>query len=261
MVFNNGLDNPPEFTSLGETGNLYNPQGISDVFRVGDTLYAFVANIDNNTITRLYFPGCDNASPTSSILRDPPPISYNAPGIYNINLVIDEGQPNQENMCRNIVVLDSADLSLGNDTLIAAGTTITLSPNGTYSSYLWSTGSTSPAIDVSQAGVYTLTVTNQYGCIATDEVEVIVDKGIPNFFTPNNDGYNDTWEIPFLAVEPEAVISVFDRFGNLLTRYKVSEGGWNGRSNGREMPTGTYWYIIEVPGIDKPYKGPVTLKR
>ena len=261
MVFNNGLDSPPEFTSLGETGNLYNPQGISDVFRVGDTLYAFVANIDNNTITRLYFPGCDNASPASSVLRDPPPISYNAPGIYNINLVIDEGQPDQENFCRNIVVLDSADLTLGNDTLIAAGTTITLSPNGTYSSYLWSTGSTSPAIDVNQAGVYTLTVTNQYGCIATDEVEVIVDKGIPNFFTPNNDGYNDTWEIPFLAVEPEAVISVFDRFGNLLTRYKASEGGWDGRCNDREMPTGTYWYIIEVPGIDKPYKGPVTLKR
>jgi hypothetical protein len=55
MVFNNGLDNPPEYTSLGEIGSLYNPQGISDIFRVGDTLYAFVANIDNSTITRLYF--------------------------------------------------------------------------------------------------------------------------------------------------------------------------------------------------------------
>ena len=113
MVFNNGLDNPPEYTSLGETGNLYNPQGISDVFRVGDTLYAFVANIDNSTITRLYFPGCNNANPASSADRDPPPVTYNAPGIYNINLVIDEGQPDQENACRNIVVLDSADVESG----------------------------------------------------------------------------------------------------------------------------------------------------
>jgi gliding motility-associated-like protein len=261
MVFNNGLDNPPEYTSMGEIGNLFNPQGISDVFRVGDTLYAFVANIDNSTITRLYFPGCNNASPASSTDRNPPPVSYNAPGIYNINLVIDEGQPDQENYCRNIVVLDSTDVELGNDTLIAAGTTIALSPDSTYSAYQWSTGATGSSIDVNQAGIYRLTVTNQYGCTATDGIEVIIDIGIPNFFTPNGDGYNDTWEIPFLTLETEASISVYDRFGNLLTRYKSAEGGWDGRSNGRELPTGTYWYIIEVPGTDKPYKGPVTLKR
>jgi gliding motility-associated-like protein len=261
MVFNNGIDNPPEYTSLGEIGNLTTPHGISDVFRVGDTLYAFVANMSSSTITRLYFPGCDNANPSSSTLRDPPSVSYNAAGVYNINLVIDEGQPNQENACRNIVVLDSADMSLGNDTLIATGTSVTLSPDSAYSSYLWSTGSTAQAIDVDQAGVYTLTVTNQYGCAATDEIEVIVDIGIPNFFTPNDDGTNDTWEIPFLTMEPEAKISVFDRFGNLLTRYKAGEGGWDGRSKGRKLPTGTYWYIIEVPGIDKPYKGSITIKR
>ena len=261
LVFNNGLDNPPEYTSMGVIGSLFNPQGISDVFRVGDTLYAFVANIDNSTITRLYFPGCDNANPASSTERNPPPISYNVPGIYNINLVIDEGQPDQESYCRNIVVLDSADVELGNDTIIAPGTTIELAPDSVYATYLWSTGSTSSTIEVNQAGVYTLTVTNEYGCTSTDEIEVIVDMGIPNFFTPNADGYNDTWEIPFLTVEPETKISVFDRFGNLLIRYKAAEGGWNGISSGREMPTGTYWYIIEVPGIDKPFKGSVTLKR
>ena len=261
MVFNNGLDNPPEFTSMGATGNLFNPQGISDVFRVGDTLYAFVANIDNSTITRLYFPGCDNANPASSADRNPPPVKYNAPGIYNINLVIDEGQPDQENFCRNIVVLDSASLDLGNDTLIAAGTTITLSPDSTYTAYQWSTGSTSRTIDVDQAGIYTLTVTNEYGCTSTDAIEVVVDIGIPNFFTPNGDGYNDTWEIPFLTLETEASVSVYDRFGNLLIRYKAADGGWDGTINGRETPAGTYWYIIEVPGMDKPFKGPVTIKR
>ncbi len=261
MVFSQGLDNPPEYTSLGATGNLYNPQGISDVFRVGDTLYAFVANIDNSTITRLYFPGCDHANPASSTERNPPPVRYNTPGTYNINLVLDEGQPDQENVCRNIVVLDSASLDLGKDTLIAAGTSITLSPDSTYSAYQWSTGSADRTIDVNQAGIYTLTVTNEYGCTSTDALEVIVDIGIPNFFTPNDDGYNDTWEIPFLQLETEATVSVYDRFGNMLVRYKAAEGGWDGTSNGRELPTGTYWYIIEVPGMDKPFKGPVTLKR
>jgi gliding motility-associated-like protein len=261
MVFDRGLDNAPVFTSLGQTGSLFNPQGISDIFRVGDTLYAFVANIDNSTITRLYFPGCNNAVPASSTERDPPPVTYDAPGIYNINLVIDEGQPEQENYCRNIVVLDSAHVDLGNDTVIAAGTTIVLSPDSIYATYQWSTGSTGSSIQVNQPGVYSLTVTNEFGCEAMDAIEVIVDIGIPNFFTPNGDGYNDTWEIPFLTAEPDAEISVYDRFGNLLVRYKAEEGGWDGRVNGREMQTGTYWYIIKVPETDKPFKGPVTIKR
>ncbi len=261
MVFNNGLDNPPEYTSLGETGNLYGPQGISDVFRVGDTLYAFVANIDNNTLTRLYFPGCNNAMPPSSTQRNPPPVTYNAPGIYNINLVIDEGQPDQENVCRNIVVVDSASMSLGNDTLITPGTTIQLAPNGNYASYQWSTGSSDPTITVGEAGTYTLTVTNSYGCQTTDAIEVLTDMGIPNFFTPNGDNHNDEWEIPFLISKPEAEILVFDRFGNLLVQYHAAEGNWDGTSNGKPLPIGTYWYVIHVPGIDKPFKGAVTIKR
>jgi gliding motility-associated-like protein len=261
MVFNNGLDNDPDFNALGEIGSLYNPQGISDIFRVGDTLYAFVANIDNSSITRLYFPGCDNANPASSTERNPPPVTYNAPGIYNINLVIDEGQPDQENFCRNIVVLDSARVDLGNDTVIAAGTSIELTPDSLFSAYQWSTGSDEQSIEVEQAGIYTITVTNEYGCKATDNIEVIVDIGIPNFFTPNGDGYNDTWEIPFLTIQPETTISVYDRFGNLLTRYKASEGSWDGKSAGRDLPTGTYWYIIEAPEISKPFKGSVTIKR
>lgn len=263
MEFSDGIDNEPVFTSLGEIGNLFNPQGISDVFRVGDTLYSFVANIDNSSITRLFFPGCTNATPSSSTDKNPGSVRYNAAGNYNITLVLNEGQPNQQNYCRNIVVLDSADVWLGNDTLITAGTTITLQSRGdsTYASYQWSTGSTTPTIEVNQAGVYTLRVTNKEGCVATDNIEVIVDIGIPNFFTPNADGYNDTWHIPFLETEPEAEISIFDRFGNLLAKYKASETDWDGKSNNANLPMGTYWYVIEVPGLKKPYKGPVTIKR
>jgi gliding motility-associated-like protein len=54
---------------------------------------------------------------------------------------------------------------------------------------------------------------------------------------------------------------VFDRFGNLLVHYHAAEGNWDGTSNGKPLPTGTYWYVINVPGIDKPFKGAVTIKR
>ncbi len=261
LEFENGLGEAPVFTSLGEIGGFYNPQGISDIFRVGDDLYAFVANIDNSTITRLLFEGCTNASPASSTDRDPPAVTYNQAGTYNVNLVIDEGLPQQENYCMDIVVLDSVHVSLGNDTIIPAGNSVVLSPDTLFSQYLWSTGSNEETIEVYDEGIYTITVTDKYGCQASDDIEVILDIGIPNFITPNGDGYNDTWSIPFFKNEPNADIRIFDRFGNLLVHYTSGESEWDGTSNGRPLPTGTYWYIIKVPDIKKPYKGSISIKR
>ena len=266
MEFNNGIDNIPDFTSLGDVGNLYNPQGISDVFRVGDTLYAFVTNIDNNSISRLYFPGCNNASFASSTDRDPPPITYNTPGNYNISLVINEGLPDQENFCRNVTVLESPEVNLGNDTTITIGTSITLDAGGDSLTYEWSTGETTPMIDVNQAGTYGVRVTNEYGCTMEDEIviDIIIETEIPNFFTPNNDGINDTWEIEYLYNIPDALIQVFDRFGNLITSYQAGDypDGWDGKNlNDEDVPEDTYWYVININNETKPLKGSVTIVR
>ncbi len=261
MDFNNGIDSIPDFTSLGEVGNLYNPQGISDVFRVGDTLFAFVANIDNNSITRLFFPGCNNASVASSTDRDPPPITYNAPGNYNISLVINEGLPDQENYCSNITVFDSPEVNLGKDTVIDPYATITLDAGGDYESYEWSNGETTPAIEVDRAGIYSVVVTNEYGCTVEDEIEIFFKIDIPNFFTPNGDGVNEVWDIPFLWNLPDAMVQVFDRFGNLVVSYRAGEGQWNGTSNGEPVMDDTYWYVIEINKEAKPLKGSVTIKR
>jgi gliding motility-associated-like protein len=261
MDFNNGADNLPDFTSLGEVGNLYNPQGISDVFRVGDTLYAFVANIDNNSITRLYFPGCNNAFISSSTDRDPPPIIYNSPGNYNISLVINEGRPDQENYCQNITVFESPEVDLGNDTVMNPGSTITIDAGANYTSYEWSTGETTPAIEVDKGGVYSIIVTNEYGCLAEDEIEIFFEVFIPNFFTPDGEGTNDTWIIPYLWNTPDALIQVFDRFGNLVISYRAGEKDWDGTSNGEPVKDDTYWYVIEIDKKTKPLKGSVTIKR
>jgi gliding motility-associated-like protein len=261
MEFNRGIDNDPDFTSLGTVGNLYHPQGISDVFRVGDTLFAFVANIDNNSITRLYFPGCNNASIASSTDRDPHPFFYNEPGNYNISLVINEGLPDQENYCQNITVFESPEVSLGNDTVIDPSTTITLDAGGDYAAYEWSTGETTRNIEIDRAGVYSVVVSNEFGCTAEDEIEIYFEVDIPNFFTPNDDGYNDVWDIPFLWDLPDARIQVFDRFGNLIVSYRAGEGEWDGTRNGEPVPDDTYWYVIEISCDTKPLKGSVTIKR
>lgn len=261
IEFNGGIESDPEFTSLGEVGALYNPQGLSDVFRVGDTLYTFVANIDNSSITRLFFPGCDNASPPSSTDRDPPPVTYNAPGSYNIALVLDEGTINQENYCKNLVVLESPEIDLGNDTLLQPGTTIDLDAGDSIIRYEWSTGESSQVITVDEPELYSVRITNQYGCTNTDEILIEMDYGVPNFFTPNNDGYNDTWEIPILRDVTDARIQVFDRFGNLVVSYLSGDRQWDGTRNGNPLPEDTYWYVILLEGESKPHKGQVTIKR
>jgi gliding motility-associated-like protein len=261
MEFNNGIDSIPDFTSLGEVGNLYNPQGISDVFRIGDTLFAFVANIGNSSITRLYFPGCNNTSIASSTDRNPPPITYNSPGNYNISLVINEGMPDQENYCRDITVFENPEVSLGNDTVIDPGTTITLDAGGNYATYEWSNGESSRIIEIDRAGIYSVLVTNEFGCTAEDETEIFFEIDIPNFFTPNGDGYNDVWDIPYLWNLPDARIQVFDRFGNLIVSYRAGDGAWDGKQNGEPVQEDTYWYVIEINSEIKPLKGSVTIKK
>jgi gliding motility-associated-like protein len=261
LDFEMGIEEQPTFTSLGETGDLYNPQGISDVLRIGDTLYTFVANAGNSSITLLFFPGCDNAFVDYSEQRDPPAVMYDTPGKYNISLVIDEGMPTQENFCKEVVVLESPELDLGNDTTMTPGTTILLDAGDFFEEYDWSTGDETRTSEIDAPGTYALEITNEHGCKASDQIEVIMDIGIPNFFTPNGDGYNDTWSIPFLRSVPDAEIMVFDRFGNLIISYRASEGGWDGTSNGNAVPPNTYWYVIKMPGNHKPYKGSITIKR
>jgi gliding motility-associated-like protein len=259
LDFNDGILNKPVFTLLGEMDNLYNPHGLSNVFRINDSLYAFVANVDNSTLTRLLLTGCSNSSISSSTDRDPPIIYYDSPGIYQISLVLDEGTINQEYYCQNIAVFESPDFSLGNDTTIAMGTVLLIDAGEGYSEYHWSTGETSQIIEVNTAGIYSVTVSNQYGCPAVDEIEVIVDFGISNFITPNGDGYNDIWEIPFLRNNIDADVKIYDRFGKLITSYKGSEQGWDGTANGKLVNPDTYWYIIDLNDDSDPIKGKITV--
>ncbi|GEM_PF-825800 len=113
-------------------------------------------------------------------------------------------------------------------------------------------------------GWYTTYVRDSNACV--DTVKVYVDNYIiiPEFFTPNGDGYNDTWEILGMFHYPNADIMIFDRFGKMMAHYKGSDQGWNGTYAFQNAPSDTYWYVIKLntdSGSNTPYKGSVTLKR
>ena len=86
----------------------------------------------------------------------------------------------------------------------------------------------------------------------------------PKFFTPNGDGYNDSWNIPNLLVtNPNAPISIFDRYGKFITKITPSTGGWNGMLNGQPLPSTDYWFTVnyDEKDISKVFKSHFSMKR
>jgi gliding motility-associated-like protein len=114
-------------------------------------------------------------------------------------------------------------------------------------------------------GNRTFYVVDDFGC-SSDPFIYLVEAPklfIPPYFTPNGDGTNDTWEVENLKdVYPDAVVTIYDRFGKKLIEYKGSaEQGWDGTYLGREMPTTDYWYEINIKEINVQYVGHFTLLR
>lgn len=114
-----------------------------------------------------------------------------------------------------------------------------------------------------KAGLHTITVVDKNGCgpsISNPDILVI---NYPKFFTPNNDGYHDTWNIIGLKDQPDAEIFIFDRYGKLIAQINPTLKGWDGTYNGRELPSTDYWFTVDYHenGVPKQFKAHFSLKR
>jgi gliding motility-associated-like protein len=117
----------------------------------------------------------------------------------------------------------------------------------------------SPVFNGLEAGTYWATVRDKNGCGTSASYKVYV-LDYPRFFTPNNDGYNDTWKIKNLDSLPKSSITIFDRYGKLIKQLNNKEDGWNGTFNGKELPADDYWFTINLDE-GKTMKGHFSLKR
>ena len=108
---------------------------------------------------------------------------------------------------------------------------------------------------------YTLTVTARGGCSLSDDVfvELLKFPVIPNTFTPNNDGTNDTWRIDYLNTYPNNRVQVFTRTGQLVFESRGYNTPWDGTIKGKPLPFDTYYYIIEPGNGRDPITGYVTI--
>jgi len=85
----------------------------------------------------------------------------------------------------------------------------------------------------------------------------------PSYFTPNQDGYNDSWNIPCLTDNPTAKLYIFDRHGSLLKTTAIDGSGWDGTFQGNPMPASDYWFkaVYNDDGVERTITGHFTLKR
>lgn len=110
---------------------------------------------------------------------------------------------------------------------------------------------------------YTLYATSSFGCKNEDDMIVKVVSGIfvPTGFTPNGDGKNDRWHIPFLDPVLGATVRVYNRYGQLVYHTEGKTVDWDGTLNGEPQATGTYVYYISFKKGRKDMKGTFTLIR
>ncbi|MDI1307453.1 MAG: T9SS type B sorting domain-containing protein, partial [bacterium] len=107
------------------------------------------------------------------------------------------------------------------------------------------------------SGQYTIHVRDKNGCgTVTDEVYLLM---YPKFFTPNGDGYNDTWKIKFSDYELGITVKIFDRYGKFIKEL-FENASWDGMLNGHELPATDYWFVV-TRASGKEYRGHFSLKR
>ncbi len=112
------------------------------------------------------------------------------------------------------------------------------------------------------ANTYIVTATDSIGCTVESKVVLTDDSylKIYNTFTPNGDGINDTWEIDNISFYKNAIVKVFNQWGNVIFESTGDYNPWDGTYKGKILPTGSYYYIIDVQdNVTKPFTGAVLI--
>ena len=186
-------------------------------------------------------------------------------GIYRLGYAYTSTAGCTDTAYANLEVFAAPTINAGPDLTLPddVSHTFNLITTGAVSSYLWSpplylsnTDIKNPAVVRPQTDVlYTVRVVSPGGCDASDNIQVKVVRGIaiPNTFTPNSDGINDTWLVTNLDKYTKCRVQVFTRLGQKVFESRGYNSPWNGIYKGKALTTDTYYYIIELnngkPGI------------
>ena len=187
--------------------------------------------------------------------------TYTTAGTYNISLVVTDASGCTSLPATDVLIVNPVpQVNAGADKIIQTGSAVlldaTVSPAGNYS-YLWtppaglnSATILQPLTSTAATTTYLLKVENVNShCTAADDVvvSVISKLFIANTFTPNGDGNNDVWKIPGMALYPNGVVLIFNRYGQVIFQSSnyVSHP-WDGTYKGQQQPSGSFIYLIKL---------------
>ena len=196
-------------------------------------------------------------------------ISINETGTYTVFVTFS----NTCSASRNIIVTASEKATITQNDVsvveLSENNSVTINTsnlgNGTYEFALREVGSSfinyqsEPVFNNVKPGFYTIYIQNSICGITTIDISVI---GHSKYFTPNNDGFNDYWQIKGLNTnnQPNSIIFIYDRFGKLIKQLAANSIGWDGTFNGKILPTDDYWFKVILED-GRVYSGHFTLKR
>jgi gliding motility-associated-like protein len=168
-------------------------------------------------------------------------------------------------------VVPSPIANAGPDKTIISGQSVFLNGSVLHAdSFYWSPplfinniNSLIPFVDPPNDNWYILQALSNAGCgSASDSVFVKVFQKlvVPNAFSPNGDGINDTWQIPALSSYPNHEFMLFDRYGRQLFKTNAYKA-WDGNINGKPLPVATYYYLINLQNNMPPISGSIVILR
>jgi len=185
--------------------------------------------------------------------------NINAPGIYTVTVTNSDGCEATKKYTAigfNAPVITSVDVT----DFQGAYNTVYVNVKGV-GNYEYSLDSihfqSSPYFQNVPAGTYWVHV--KEATCGEDFYQIFV-LNYPNYFTPNDDGYHDIWEIENLDFHKNAKVLIFDRYGKFLYEFNATQKGWDGTLNGTQLPSNDYWFVIELEN-NRTVKGHFSLKR
>ena len=190
-------------------------------------------------------------------------ISVSKPGIYTLTVTKTTGDitcdatktitvyESEKPVIKDIIVNDWTDSNNTIEVVTATTGDYEYSLNG-------GTYQDEPLFENLEPGEYTITVKDKNGC-GEDEGEALLLM-YPKYFTPNGDGVHDKWQISHAWSAPDMAVTIFDRYGKIITSFKGNSSGWDGTFNGNQLPATDYWFVI-TRNNGKEYKGHFSMMR
>ena len=191
-----------------------------------------------------------------------PTLGVNSAGVYAVEVINNSGCSRKRTItvtASNTAAIESIEIIDLND---INSVTVNASGPGDYEysiddlNGLWQD---SNFFDHVPSGIHEVFINDKNNCGVVSQEIIVV--GIPKFFTPNNDSYNDIWEIKGMVKYPLAEITIFDRYGKFITRLNATNPTWDGTVNGEILPATDYWYVFKMDGNTPEKRGHFSLKR